>query len=212
MNDILPGPSLTRSEPHQQQQQPPPSSSQGTTTVNRSIPVVLKSADFPICDDRSEIDPDDRTISGDNNFSSSSCRHPAHSAHRLRLQVYRIVIGTGRRGGELKTQIKQSPHLRRLRLDMLNHTFPLSRRKSKSKINGVGNVNMPLQSRKGHCPCLESNEDLSVSSGSRAVRHCGVNGPLFTLLAPAPAPLASSSGSSCATSSSFTSTATTTGT
>jgi len=83
-----------------------------------------------------------------------SLRHPAHSAHQLRLQLYRIVIGTRRRGGESKTQRKQSPHLRRLRLDTLNHTFPLSRRKSKSKINGVGNVNTPLQSRKGHCPCL----------------------------------------------------------
>jgi len=103
-------------------------------------------------------------------------------AHRLSPLVYRIGIGTKKRGGKLKTQRKQGPLLLRLPLYMPNCTLISSRRRSKSKRNDAVNVNALLQSRKGHCPCLP-NPFLLVLLGryaisSRVVRFLRCSFPL----------------------------------
>jgi len=200
-NGILP--SLTHSGPHQQQQ-PLPSSSQGVTTANRPMPVVLEAeVDFPICDDRSEIDPDDNAGITSNNHSSSSfgtlCMQvmPPDIPNRKRNQKTR-------REAEDSTKVESSFAPSSPQHTQLHPKIESSQEQKQKK----------RHRRRKHERVLPmpSNEELSVPSGSPgAVHHLkSRGGPLFALLSPSPAPSASSSGSSCATSSSRTSTATST--
>ena len=176
-------PDPNRSEPHQ----PPPSSSQGTTTPNYSIPVILETAaDFPICDDRSDIDPDH-----DGDITSNACS--SSSSDALRMPVSPPSVQKTRSEPQAPKKSGSSfvpsppPHA---------HAQPHPHIK---------------QPKKRHSEeTLPSDEDLPASSCG-AVRHPkSSGGPFFALLAPSPSPSASSSGSSCATSSSCTSTASST--
>ncbi len=194
--DILP--SQTRSESHKQ---PPPSSPQGMTTLNCSF---LKTADFPICDDRSEIEPDDDgTISNNDDISPAAgvpCTPPGIPIQNRNQQT--------RREAENSKKV-ESPFVPSLPLHAQPHPHVKPSHDQKQKKRRRKRKRNPSETA-GTLP-MSSNEDLSVSSGSRgtgAVRHLkSSGGPLFTLLAPSPAPSASSCTSASATSYGYTSTA-----
>jgi len=177
-------PSLTHSEPSQKQQSPP-SLSQGATTAHSYIPPA---PDFPICDDRSEFEPDDNGISSNDDFSSSSGTRctpitPLCVPNRKRNQKTRRKAEASKRAGSSfppspPPHAQQHPHVK---------PSQEQRQRRKRAPSGL----------EGTLP-MSSNEDLSLSG---TVRHLkSSSGPLFTLLAPSLASSASTFSSSPATS------------